>query len=79
MQKQTAKKTAGNGNDKGGKKGGKNCFANHGGKFLTLRTRTREQGERKYCAKILAESPFYVTFLNVTSGEVLKVSKSSII
>lgn len=57
----------------------KSNYSNHRGRFLSLRTRTQNDGERSYCAKILRESPYYVTFLDVKRGSVVKVAKSSII
>jgi hypothetical protein len=57
----------------------KSDYSSHRGRFLSLRTRTEKGGERSFCAKILRESPFYVTFLDVKNGSVVKVAKSSII
>jgi hypothetical protein len=56
----------------------KRSFSNHGGKFLSLTTNTRE-GRNSYCAKVLRETPCYLTFSDVNSGRVITVSKRSII
>jgi ribosome maturation factor RimP len=54
-------------------------FANHKGRFVSLSTKTRDNGNRNFCAKILNESPCYVTFYDINSKKVVKVNKNSIV
>lgn len=52
-------------------------LANHGGRFVTLNIRNKNVNQR-VCAKIVNLTPSYVTFYDVNSRSVRKVSRSSI-
>lgn len=60
-------------------KGKQANYINHRGRFVSLRTRTKENGVRNYNAKILNVSPCYITFYDVKGKQVVKVAKSSVI
>lgn len=54
-------------------------YQNHKGRFVSLKTKTKDENPRSFCAKILNETDCYLTFFDVNSKQMIKVSKKSII
>lgn len=54
-------------------------YENHKGRFVSLKTRTKDEGSRSFCAKILSETDCYLTFFDINSKQRVKVNKKSIV
>lgn len=52
---------------------------NHGGRFVSISARRSRGAVEKYCGKVVAISPNYVTFNDVNSGATVKLAKSSLV
>lgn len=57
----------------------KSNYENHKGRFVSIRTVTSHDGPRNFCAKILKETPCYLSIFDVNSKKSFKISKKTIV